>query len=345
MKEIGTMQTIIKQTRTIYGSTIWERLLFVALVCMIMTMSVAAVGVGGEGARTYWKAPANTHSVGVGMEFLSGNANGFNPALPIQGVEMDTTAFVLDTVSYFDLFGRRNQFTLMLSYGSVDATTTGHSLLEPDVSPKGRADPVMFWNINLLGAPAQTLQEYSQWEQRTIIDAQLSVIAPLGSYDTKQLFNTGTNRWTFRVAFPFVQSIGEFVPGKRTTIEFVPSVSFFTDNTEAQRDTVTLAQDPLYKLEAHVTRDITKDLWVSLDGLYQHGGETSLDGVEQDNSQSSLALGFSVAFAISPKVSFTSSWQNTLTDEEDGLNVNMVWFGLNYHWNTTVKRQKLHPSE
>jgi predicted secreted protein len=313
----------------------WRSVLFAALVCLVMPLP-AAGQVGGEGPRTYWKKPANTHSVGTGMGLYTGNASGFNMAIPVKGAVLDTRAFIFNYVTFFNLFGRRNQVAFTQPFGSLHGTTTGRNPVNLDVAAKGRADTVAFWNVNLIGAPAQTLAEYRQWDQRTILDAQVFVTAPLGSHDDTRLLNIGSNRWTYRFGLPFVQSIGEFIPGKRTTFELVPSLTFFTDNTEARRGTATMAQDPLFKLEGHLTRDITKDLWVSVDALHQSGGETSLDGVKQDNSQSSLALGASVGFKVSETVSFLATWQNTLTDPDDGVNTNLVQMALRYSWNPTV---------
>ncbi len=54
---------------------------------------------------------------------------------------------------------------------------------------------------------------------------------------------------------------------------------------------------------------------------------------KQDNSQDSLGLGFTVGFGITEEVAFQGTWGNTLTDPEDGLNMNMVWLSLTYAWN------------
>ena len=297
----------------------------------------AAAAAQGEGPRAYWKAPANTHAVGTWMMLFNGNASGVNTAVPIEGAAIDTRVYLANYTAFFNLLGRRNQVSATMPFGSIRGTTTGFNPVNLDVAAKGAADPTVFWALNLIGAPAQTLVEYSQWEQRTILDAQIYMTAPLGSYDDERLLNLGTNRWTVRLGLPFVQSIGDFKPGRRTTLELTPSMTFFTDNDSAFRGTSVLEQDPLYKLEGHVTRDITDKLWVSADALWQAGGETTVDGEKQDNSQSSLGLGFTVGFGITEEVAFQGTWGNTLTDPEDGLNMNMLWLRFTYAWNPTAQ--------
>ena len=310
---------------------------FVALPAALLVLLPATGSAQGEGPRAYWKAPANTHAVGTWMMLFNGNASGVNTAVPIEGAAIDTRVYLANYTAFFNLLGRRNQVSATMPFGSIRGTTTGFNPVNLDVAAKGAADPTVFWALNLIGAPAQTLVEYSQWEQRTILDAQIYMTAPLGSYDDERLLNLGTNRWTVRLGLPFVQSIGDFKPGRRTTLELTPSMTFFTDNDSAFRGTSVLEQDPLYKLEGHVTRDITDKLWVSADALWQAGGETTVDGEKQDNSQSSLGLGFTVGFGITEEVAFQGTWGNTLTDPEDGLNMNMLWLRFTYAWNPTAQ--------
>jgi hypothetical protein len=323
------------------------RLLFAATVCLVLGLPAAA-DAQGEGARAYWKAPANTHAVGTWLMFVDGNASGFNPALPVSGAAFASRIYMANYTAFFNFLGRRNQASLTQPFGTVEGTTTGLQPLSLDVAGKGRADLAVWWAVNLFGAPAQTLQEYSQWEQRTLIDAQVFVTAPTGAYDDERFLNVGTNRWTVRLGLPLVQSIGDFTPGRRTTLELVPSVTLFGDNDALRSLTIedgapvffsrTLTQDPLYKVEGHLTRDITKELWVSADAMYVGGGETSLDGVAQDDSQASFGVGFTVAYKVSEKVELRALWGDYLTDEEDGVDTSMVWLRMTYAWNPTADR-------
>jgi outer membrane protein OmpA-like peptidoglycan-associated protein len=63
------------------------------------------------------------------------------------------------------------------------------------------------------------------------------------------------------------------------------------------------------------------------------GGETTIDGISQDDALSSLALGLTAAFDVSEEMSLRTSWLNSLTDGERGVNTNMVRVQLFYTWN------------
>ena len=115
---------------------------------------------------------------------------------------------------------------------------------------------------------------------------------------------------------------GPLASPRLTTIELVPSVIYFRDNEDpfgASR----LEQDPLYKLEAHLTHNFNQALWASIDGFYQGGGETTTDGISDDNSQRSINLGASVGLNLSRTWSVQFSYGQTVSDSRDGLDGEM----------------------
>jgi hypothetical protein len=52
-----------------------------------------------------------------------------------------------------------------------------------------------------------------------------------------------------------------------------------------------LSQKPILRFEEHVSRNLTDALWLSADAYYNRGGETSIDGIEQDNMANTLRIG------------------------------------------------------
>ena len=53
----------------------------------------------------------------------------------------------------------------------------------------------------------------------------------------------------------------------------------------------TLTQRPLLRLEEHVSRNVTDASWLSADAYYNLGGETIIDGIDQDNMANTLRIG------------------------------------------------------
>ena len=59
-----------------------------------------------------------------------------------------------------------------------------------------------------------------------------------------------------------------------------------------------LTQKPLFLIEAHASRNITRTLWLSSDAYYNVGGETSIDGVGQRDAADTLRLGAGLGLRI-----------------------------------------------
>ena len=77
-----------------------------------------------------------------------------------------------------------------------------------------------------------------------------------------------------------------------TWAETYVSARFFTDNDDyLVNGAQTLSQKPILRLEEHLSRNLSDNLWLSLDAYYNVGGETSIDAIEQDNMANTLRVG------------------------------------------------------
>ena len=82
---------------------------------------------------------------------------------------------------------------------------------------------------------------------------------PIGEYNNSQPLNLGQNRWYGRVGVPIIWQLGPWVPGRRTTLEFLPAVWLFGTNDNYVGGT--MKTDPMFQLDAHLTRDFTENFW------------------------------------------------------------------------------------
>lgn len=86
----------------------------------------------------------------------------------------------------------------------------------------------------------------------------------------------------------------------------LPSVTFYGDNDEPFRANTT-SQEPIFRLEGHITRNLNKAVWISADALVSNGGETETDGVDNNNRQYSLKLGATLSVAVAKTASLKFS--------------------------------------
>jgi hypothetical protein len=99
----------------------------------------------------------------------------------------------------------------------------------------------------------------------------------------------------------------------------MPTVTIFANNDDPFGADVS-KQKPLYIVEGHLTRGITRNFWVSLDGLWRRGGEVKVDAVSRDNSQQALSLGATGTLALSKSSSLRLSYGKVVDRNEYGPN-------------------------
>lgn len=117
------------------------------------------------------------------------------------------------------------------------------------------------------------------------------ITMPIGHYNKNKSFNLGNNRWAFKPELGIVKGFGE-----RFYADFIVNGEFYTDNDDYVGGK--LSQDPVLGIETHLSYDITKQWYVSLDYFYNYGGETKVAGVRQDNQLSNHGLGVSFFWMV-----------------------------------------------
>ena len=279
-------------------------------------------------ARFYWKTLSGANAVPVIFNSMSGNTNPYDPAhLVSPGADIEATLAIAGYGRTFTLFGRGALVAVLLPVGRIsgDVTAAGQTLSQ---TARGFGDPTFEFDINLIGPSAQkSLVDVLRYEPGFSLDLIVDLAVPIGEYDDSRSLNLGQNRWYGRVGAPIVWQLGAWVPGRRTTLEFLPAVWLFGDNDNFVGQT--LATDPLFQLDAHLTRDFTAHLWGSLDGSWYQGGAASLDGVEGEKLDN-LAFGLTLGYQINDNLGLTVGYKSTVGDsapadlQMDGFMISLV---------------------
>jgi hypothetical protein len=199
--------------------------------------------------------------------------------------------------------------------------------------------------INLIGPKAiRNIPDLLRYEPGFSVDLIMDLAFPVGEYDSQQTLNLGQNRWYGRVGTPIVCQLGPWVPGRRTTLEVLPSVWLFGDNTDYNSGQ-TLSTDPMFQLEAHLTRDFTEHFWGSLDTTWMTGGESSVNGVAGE-PLNNLGVGVTLGYQINDNISLTAGYMATVNDS-DPTDLQMDGFRISftYGWHKIVEGQKRLKSE
>jgi hypothetical protein len=286
--------------------------------------------------RFYWKTLSDANAVPVIFNSVSGNTNPFDPSHTVTpGASFDATMAIAGYARTFSLFDRAAMAAVLLPMGRIsgEATVAGRTFNQ---SASGFGDPMIEFNINVLGPPAQkNIPDVLRYEPGFSIDLLADLALPIGQYDSDQPLNIGQNRWYGRLGMPIIWQLGPWVPGQRTTLEFLPAVWLFGDNDNYVGQT--LKTDPLFQLDAHLTRDITEHFWGALDGAWYNGAKASINGVS-GNALNNIGVGLTLGYTINDNLNLTVGYKSTLNDSSPGdLRMDSFMVTLVFGWHPLLE--------
>jgi hypothetical protein len=287
-------------------------------------------------ARFYWKNLSGGNGVPVILNSISGNTNPYDPGHTVTpGSDIEATMAIAGYAHQFSMFERAAMAAILLPMGRVsgDITVAGRAFSQ---SASGFGDPMIEFAINVIGPPAQkNIPDMLRYEPGFSVDLLADLAVPIGEYDSDQPLNVSQNRWYGRVGAPIVWQLGDWVPGRRTTLEFLPAVWFFGENDNYVGQT--LKTDPLFQLDAHLTRDFTARFWSSLDLAWYNGGRASVNGVEGDKLNN-IGVGLTLGYTINDNLNLTFGYKSTIDDNDPGdLKMDAFMITLIYGWHPLIE--------
>ena len=330
------VRSLMKSTAGLRGIALTS--LAVGVLCPLQAMSQVP-------PRFYWKTLSGANAVPLIVSSMSGNTNPFDAAHTVTpGANFDATMALAGYARTFTLFDRAAMGAVLLPMGRIsgDVITPGGEPVSQSVS--GFGDPTVEFNLNLIGPKAQkNIPDVIRYEPGFSLDALVDLAIPIGEYDSSQPLNIGQNRWYGRIGFPIVWQLGAWVPGRRTTLEFLPAVWLFGDNTDLVGQT--METDPLYQIDAHLTRDFTEHLWGSLDAAWYNGGEATVDGVKGEKLDN-YGFGLTLGYQINDNLGLTFSYKSTASDDApDDLQMDVFMISLVSGWHPIIEGSKRLKSE
>ena len=299
-------------------------------VVIVVGMGASLLSASDDGPRMYWNAPVGTNILQAYFWTASGNSISPENTQPQIDFDTDINIGVLGYNRIINIAGHSAIATAVITGGKVSGSVLGSSL----ATSSGIGDLYLQGVVNIFGAPALSAEDFASYKQDTVLSLLVGVTIPTGAYKNNQALNLGTNRWNMRIGLPFMQTIGDWIPGKITTFEVLPSVWFYGDNDDYTGLGLNLEQDPMYTLEAHITQDITPALFVSLDYFVQRVGDSSINGSTPSGANTSDSLGVTVGYMLNAQTQFQLRYAASLSPNanQGELDADMLQFNLNYFW-------------
>jgi hypothetical protein len=287
--------------------------------------------------RFYWKTLSGASAVPLILNSISGNTNPFDMAHTVTpGANFDATLAMTGYVRTFTLWDRAAMAAIILPMGRISGEVVTPAGRTTSLSASGFGDPMLEFNLNLIGPKAQqNIPDVLRYEPGFSVDLLADLALPIGEYNSDQPLNVGQNRWYGRIGFPVIWQLGDWVPGRRTTLEFLPAVWMFGNNTDYVGQT--LKTDPMFQLDAHLTRDFTEQLWGSLDLVWYNGGKATVNGVAGEKLNN-IGVGLTLGYQVNTNLALTFGYKSTINDNGPGdLRMDAFMVSLVFGWHPMIE--------
>ncbi len=328
--------------------------------CLLLVLTAVLTPVQAiaqfDGARIYWPLPKNTNILGVTGIVGDANATLSNWEFAQAEASISTKLYFLSYTRVQPVLGRTAFWTLMLPAGHFAAGSivevpapVGNSTVRvagPSEFVHGVGDPSFSATVNLYGAPGLKAKEYARYDLSTTVGLQLKTSFPLGQYDEDAPASLGSNVFKSKFAVPITRALGDWVPGRRVALDLMPSLTLFTENGDYLGQRV--QQDPTIAVEAHLSRDLTKRAFLSLDYTYlRSGGAAYTDSgtgtkVAETDAMDTHMLGVTTNFQINDNLLLFLTHMQTFGAEADPVVLEGAMFKatLSWSWHAVLQRAR-----
>ena len=299
-----------------------------SLAVFLSSTSLAGIG---DGPRAYLPPPIDTNVFTLYGMKISGNSM-FNSGLINPNLDLDIDLLVAQYTRTMSIADHYVSITAVQPSGKLSSTFSLPNVAKftSKTDSDGLADTQLLLTGGIYNLPPLTLENYRKYKPSFAVGGLARLTLPTGEYDEQQSANLGSNRYSLQLGSPITFGFGEsFLDPQLTTIDFLPSITFFGDNNEPFNAN-TIKQKPLFKLESHITHNFNPGLWLSIDGIYSYGGETKTDGQSNNNTQRSLNMAATLGLQFSKSFGLKLSYGQTIDRNDDGLDGEFTRLTLTY---------------
>jgi hypothetical protein len=269
--------------------------------------------------RAYSPSPVGTTFVITGIGRSQG-AILLDPSLDVDNVQGDLWIATLGAGRVFAVAGRQARILAVfpVAWGAISGDV-GPQPERQDLA--GLVDPRFKLSIALRGGPALSPAEFARAPRRVVVGASVTIVPPIGQYNSAQLVNLGYNRWAFKPEVGVSHQVG------RWTFDVYGGVWIFTTNEAYFPGGAHRRQDPVVAWQTHISYSLPRRTWLAFNGTWFAGGQTSVERIASPDEQrnSRLGLTFSVPASGQQSIKFTYSTGATTRRGNDFNTFNVTW--------------------
>lgn len=246
-------------------------------------------------------------------------------SLPIKDLNAKINSIIVGYARSFKLFNRLAKFDVIIpfSFANFEGVVSN---VDSATSRTGFGDPLFRISLVLVGGQAMGVSEFFKHEPKKFkLGVSFRIRPPLGQYDPTKLLNLGANRWAFKIAVAASYTIK-----KKLTFEGHLVSWFFTENKQFYNGN-TKSQKPMIGAQLHISYVFKPGIWLAISGGTIGLGETTINGVEQDDLQRNSRFGAAFAYRINKyhvlKIAYTSG-----VSTRYGADFNTILLAYQFMW-------------
>jgi hypothetical protein len=294
-----------------------------SLLVIVMLQSPLKISAQEMEPRSYAVVPSGLHAMALSYTYSSGNV--VSPgSSPVQDLSVTNNVFNLGYVQTFSFFNKLARISASVPFGFLNGTA---KFLGVDTagSRTGFYDGRIKFGVNLIGSPVLAPQEFQKFQEHTVFGASLVISVPLGQYFPSKLINLGSNRWGFKPELGLSHREG------RLFYEMYTGVWMYTENPNYFKSYVQ-QENVLFSFQAHVDYTFQHGKYLAINGGYANGGESSLNGIEQNDQEENWRIGATFSSPIFNRHQSIKAMVNTGIATRAGQNYTALTVVYQYSW-------------
>lgn len=277
---------------------------FVLSACVATSQYALAVA-DKTHPRDYIPAPPGTNVAVFYYDQRDGDSFNVNGTEVASNADLDVDVLTARIIHYTEINGYTIDPQIVIPHGNLDLGLANQS-------SNGVGDV-------LVGAPIWLVNdnENKQW-----FSIAPFLWVPVGAYDEDQVVNFGTNTFRPVLEFGYVKGLTD-----KLYFDVVGGIEWSEDNDNPYGGDV-LEKDEIYRLNTMLSYSTDNTGYVWGKYVVQKGGETTLDGVAQNNELDSKTLAVGYSKWISPTVQLQAEYSRDIEVENgvetDGFSLRLV---------------------
>lgn len=274
--------------------------------------------------RAYIRLPIKANAILPGVSYSDGKVL-TDPTLPLEDFKAKVGVLSLGYAHTFNFFGMTAQAFAVVPFCTANASARVNDQYK-EVNRTGPADIRARLSVLLLGAPALSAREFKAHKKSsTILGTSITMQAPTGQYYSDKLVNIGTGRWAFKPEIALSQSLSQ-----RWLLDLYTAAWLFTDNHNYFGNNLR-AQNAIGTIQTHISYNIGLFSWAAFDATYYTGGQSTVNGTENNDKVSNIRLGTVLALPTGKKSGLKIAF-STGARVVKGSNFTTASVGWSYSW-------------